>query len=304
MTEYDYSPAAYERYIAQQTRVTNWVTDTLQQSHAYSNPFVLSPTLRDRAFYDEPDDRTTIPVSSRQVHPRSKPHDQRSAGSSSRPSRSRVRSYSEQRRPDHDRELRPSPSRHRSHSHSRSSSTQRSAQIIYQPSPPHASQSYAYPQPHAVPRAPAPRIHTSPGQAIYQYPTGHRRSASRPVYVPPPPPGQKYQIYRSNQPHTMSREQLYHGSSQTRHYSSKVPPQPYFVVEGGGPRAEYKHGPPIHAPVPTKPQQPLLKRLLEAGTGEEQNDHRTRLGGLYVDEDDQARLTAESGVRVQKPSSI
>lgn len=46
----------WNMYLAQQARVSNWVSDTLQQSHAYSNPFVLSPTFRDRSLPDEPDD--------------------------------------------------------------------------------------------------------------------------------------------------------------------------------------------------------------------------------------------------------
>lgn len=259
MTEYDYSPAAYERYMAQQTRVSNWVSDTLQQSHSYSNPFVLSPTLRDRSFYDESDNRTVRPPPSR-----SKALDHRSSDSSSRPSRSRSKSYSgNQPYPDRGRELRPSPSRQRSQSQSRSSSTQRSVQVIYQPSPQHRSQSHAYPQPHVSPPTPATRMYTAPpGRATYQYPTGHGHTASRPAYVTQPAQGQSYQIYRDG-PHTMSRDQLHRGSSQTHHYPSKSP-QSYLVVQGGGPRAEYKRGPPIHAPVPTKPQsqQPLLKRLL------------------------------------------
>ncbi|KIJ68038.1 hypothetical protein HYDPIDRAFT_107633 [Hydnomerulius pinastri MD-312] len=270
MTEYDYSPAAYERYIAQQTRVSNWVDHTTQQAHAYSNPFVLSPTLRDRAFYDESDQRTVTsggrpaPTRSKTLHGQGH-FDQRSTGSSSRPSRSRSKSHSEhQRQYDYEREQR--PSRHRSHSHSRSSSTQKSVQIIYQPPRPHTSQPYGAhvisPTPVPTYRTPASGIHTSPGQAIYQYPTGHGHSSSRPIYLNTPPPGQIYQIPRGNQPYTMSREQLHRGPSQTRH-SSKVPPQPYLLVQGGGPRAEYKRGPQIHAPVPTKPQgQPLLKRLL------------------------------------------
>lgn len=70
MTEYDYSPAAYERYLAQQTRVSNWVHDTVKQSHSYADPFVLSPNLRDRSFYDQPDDHPSSLASSRAAGPR------------------------------------------------------------------------------------------------------------------------------------------------------------------------------------------------------------------------------------------
>ncbi|KAI9571644.1 hypothetical protein HD554DRAFT_1800783 [Boletus coccyginus] len=64
-SEYDYSPAAYDRYIFRQTRVSSWVDDTNQQAHAYSNPFIPSPTLRDRSLYDDPDDH---PPPYHQVH--------------------------------------------------------------------------------------------------------------------------------------------------------------------------------------------------------------------------------------------
>ncbi|KAH0828090.1 hypothetical protein J3R83DRAFT_3749 [Lanmaoa asiatica] len=281
MTEYDYSPAAYERYVAQQARVSNWVDDTLQQAHAYSNPFVLSPTLRDRSFYDEPAPR----------HHRLDTYDEWSM-SSSRPSRSRSRSYV-----DHAHYDRSVPPRYRSQSHSRSPPTPRDVQVIY---PPHGSQPY-YPQPHVAPRAPAPRIHTSLAHN-YQYPspTAPAHSPTRQTYVTQPPPGQIYK-FSPNVPAPGSKDALHRHASYSRHPSSKPPPQPYLLVNGGGPKAEYKRGvrlvplhvlvpvlivlpsvwllrsrlmsrslrllriqPQIHAPIPTKPhaQQPLLKRLL------------------------------------------
>ncbi|KAJ3574755.1 hypothetical protein NP233_g1551 [Leucocoprinus birnbaumii] len=41
MTEYDYSPDAYERYLATQRRITRWAEDASR--HSPSNPFVASP---------------------------------------------------------------------------------------------------------------------------------------------------------------------------------------------------------------------------------------------------------------------
>ncbi|KAI0918493.1 hypothetical protein AcW1_009627 [Taiwanofungus camphoratus] len=38
MTEYDYSPAAYEKYLATQSRVSNWVSDQASRVPHYSNP--------------------------------------------------------------------------------------------------------------------------------------------------------------------------------------------------------------------------------------------------------------------------
>ncbi|KAF8134393.1 hypothetical protein EV363DRAFT_890877 [Boletus edulis] len=233
MTEYDYSPAAYERYIAQQTRVSNWVNDTVQQAHSYSNPFVLSPTLRDRTFYNHPEEDDNPP----------RHQDQWSMGSS-RPSRSRSRSYV-----DHAQYDRAAPSRHRTQSHLRSSSTPRD--IFYKP---HGSQHHNHPQPHVS----QPRIQTSPPRNYHYGPPAH--SPTRQAYVTQPPQGQIYH----NEPAPVPKDTLYQHASHSRHSSSKPPPQPYLLVQGGGPKAEYKRGPPIHAPIPTKPhaaQQPLLKRL-------------------------------------------
>lgn len=39
MTEYDYSPEAYEKYLATQSRVSNWVSDQASRMPHYSNPF-------------------------------------------------------------------------------------------------------------------------------------------------------------------------------------------------------------------------------------------------------------------------
>lgn len=204
MTEYDYSPAAYERYLAQQARVSNWVSDTLQQSHAYSNPFVLSPTLRDRTFYDGPEDHRT-------------PHHDQWSNGSSRPSRSRSKSHV-----DHAYYDRAAPaSRYRSQSHSRSAPTPRDVQVIY----PHGTQPYVYPQTHAIDRTPAPRNHH------------YASPPSRQAYVTQPPPGQIYHL-PVNPP--APKESLYRQPSHTRHTSSKG--QSYLLVPGGGPKAEYKRG--------------------------------------------------------------
>jgi len=42
MTEYDYSPAGYERYCTTQNRVSNWVSSQSSHTKSYSNPFVPS----------------------------------------------------------------------------------------------------------------------------------------------------------------------------------------------------------------------------------------------------------------------
>lgn len=45
MTEYDYSPAAYERYINTQSRVSNWVSSQSDHTQSYGNPFMPSAYL-------------------------------------------------------------------------------------------------------------------------------------------------------------------------------------------------------------------------------------------------------------------
>ncbi|EIN08133.1 hypothetical protein PUNSTDRAFT_120611 [Punctularia strigosozonata HHB-11173 SS5] len=44
MTEYDYSPDAYEKYLARQQRIADWVDSTNSQAHRYKNPFVHAPS--------------------------------------------------------------------------------------------------------------------------------------------------------------------------------------------------------------------------------------------------------------------
>ncbi|KXN90302.1 hypothetical protein AN958_04335 [Leucoagaricus sp. SymC.cos] len=45
MTEYDYSPDAYKRYLATQQRIARWAENTSR--YRPSNPFVASPTSGD-----------------------------------------------------------------------------------------------------------------------------------------------------------------------------------------------------------------------------------------------------------------
>jgi hypothetical protein len=47
MTEYDYSPEAYEKYLATQARIANWVSNTNAQAHKYTSPFVPPPSSSD-----------------------------------------------------------------------------------------------------------------------------------------------------------------------------------------------------------------------------------------------------------------
>ncbi|KAI6033266.1 hypothetical protein F5J12DRAFT_205364 [Pisolithus orientalis] len=243
MTEYDFSPAAYERYVAQQTRVSSWVRDT--NKHKWSNPYILSPTPRDRTFYDSPDDDDTVVLPRTKGHVRSRTlRSYESTSSSSRPSYSytRLPTYPDPpRQVDHrERELRQPPSRHRSQSHPRPPPAQQTFQTAY---PQRTAHAHSYPQ-YQGPTGSHTRHYGTPGSYSYQYPTGRGTTPHRPVYTAPPPG----HLYYPSQPHNPSRDQPHHGHSQSRH-PSRSQPQPYYVAPSGGPKAEYKRG---VRPIPTQ----------------------------------------------------
>lgn len=67
MTEYDYSPAAYEKYINTQLRVSNWVSSQSDHTQNYGNPFVPSAYLPTKPLPQEQSSRkqTKSPARSR-----------------------------------------------------------------------------------------------------------------------------------------------------------------------------------------------------------------------------------------------
>lgn len=91
MTEYDYSPAAYEKYISTQVRVSNWVSSQSDHTQSYGNPFMpstylsskplpeqqgsrrlaKSPTRSRSSTTSAPSSTTTTPKPTRQPHVRS-----------------------------------------------------------------------------------------------------------------------------------------------------------------------------------------------------------------------------------------
>ena len=91
MTEYDYSPAAYEKYINTQVRVSNWVSSQSDHTQSYGNPFmppayvsskphpeeqgsrrpVKSPARSRSSTTSAPSSTTTAPKPTRQPHVRS-----------------------------------------------------------------------------------------------------------------------------------------------------------------------------------------------------------------------------------------
>jgi hypothetical protein len=91
MTEYDYSPAAYEKYISTQVRVSNWVSSQSDHTQSYGNPFMPSAHIPTKPLPEDqgprrvakspprsrssttsaPSSTTTAPKPTRQPHVRS-----------------------------------------------------------------------------------------------------------------------------------------------------------------------------------------------------------------------------------------
>ena len=60
MTEYDYSPAAYEKYISTQLRVSNWVSSQSDHTQSYRNPFMPSAYLPPKRLPEEQSSRRPV----------------------------------------------------------------------------------------------------------------------------------------------------------------------------------------------------------------------------------------------------
>jgi hypothetical protein len=61
MTEYDYSPEAYERFLANQSRVSNWVFDANQHAKEFVDPLREPPHRFRSPFYNSDDDSGELP---------------------------------------------------------------------------------------------------------------------------------------------------------------------------------------------------------------------------------------------------
>lgn len=178
--------------MAQQARVSKWVSHTTAQAHAYSDPFTLSPSLRDRSFYDEPDGNPRRPVPNRshtfnlpparqEVHPRH---------ISSRPPHERSRSQSIENRSSSSSAIRSTSHTTRTSSNKKLPSRSYNVEVIYpRPAPP-PHQPHRHVQPYQKRSQPV-RQHTSPE---YYYPGQSHGSHQRAIYIPPPRPGQSYLI--------------------------------------------------------------------------------------------------------------
>lgn len=183
MTEYDFSPEAYERHMATQTRISNWVNAVSQstQKPTESSPHHSSDYHQHRS----------RPLYSQQ-HTYSQTH-----------SRSNSASRSHTREPHHyNRE----PARPRSHSHSSSrpqTSRAYTSQPIYsraysyalnQPPPVPVMAPPPLPYPHPVPRRSRTLPLPQPHNVVYHHTYDAPRGGPAYVIVPPVPGGVPPQI--------------------------------------------------------------------------------------------------------------
>lgn len=179
MTEYDYSPEAFEKYLATQSRIARWVDKTNQ--HQPRNPFTAAtPTVPDVPLPgDDYRSRAHGPPPSTQTRHRSASH----SASTTRPSHSRHHTSPGPRDDYHS----SSTSRHSSHHdrdrdrhhHHRSSSRHdrdrgyRSSPTSPVTSPTRSHPAYVIPQPQSQPqyspRHQPVRSQTSPG-VVYPHP--------------------------------------------------------------------------------------------------------------------------------------
>ncbi|KAI0337410.1 hypothetical protein BDW22DRAFT_956186 [Trametopsis cervina] len=185
MTEYDYSPEGYERYMSTQNRVSNWVLAQNDRMHKYTNPYTNRSV-------------STPPASSSSSHHSSSRHgyDDRS------PHRSSSSHTSHKDRPPPRRSLTTPaapPSRSiPSHSHSRSQSQSQAPRSAH----PNSNPTYYQPQPLSYG---SPTYTATTHAVAYKHPQTHPQSqstyrtyqydtAAREIVLPPPRKGETYVI--------------------------------------------------------------------------------------------------------------
>lgn len=206
MTEYDYSPAAYERYLRTQNRVSNWVSHTKAHERQYSNPFVAS-ILGSPAFSAQ-----SLPQQQNLEAKRSKSNGSSSAGAAlgtkvrasrdpaagAGPQRSKTLDSKQTRsinNPGADR-----PSRSRSfttkaddYTKPRSRSHHSHTRSQLQPQPPLQPQ-YPQPQYHYTPPRTPPHPTPIRSGAAPQHGQQFMSNNGQPIYIPRARPGETYVI--------------------------------------------------------------------------------------------------------------
>jgi len=214
MTEYDYSPAAYERYMDNQNRVSNWVHKQSSYAPVYANPFKPpvdylpahepepeSPSHSSSRHRDRDYDRSDRESSSRHSHSGSRPNVYRSATTPIPPSSSTQYQNKHSRSPSRSRDY--STSRHNNHHRSASSSTP----ITYIPAAP------PLPPPHGY------SGYDNNGQKTMYKTYTYDASTGREIVLPPMRSGETYVIC----PPTGHRVEVIQDSSTGSRSSSQSP---------------------------------------------------------------------------------
>ncbi|KAG9224113.1 hypothetical protein CCMSSC00406_0006781 [Pleurotus cornucopiae] len=256
MTEYDYSPEAYERYMAKQHSIANWVSKT--NSYPPANPFVpTTPAVQAKSLQR---DMT------------------RSSGHSSHHSRSKSAKYDDRR--DRDRDVKPRDRDwDRQYYSDRPSNSSPTAPYL-PPSNSHSRPSHSRRSSNQTTRTPPSSRHHASASVSHLPPSNRDRpAASRSqTQIAIPPTGRQKLPTRSNTSPAVAYPA--HGNQPYVHSGKQPLVVPigggqYVVVPPKGTRMEMMHQakypqyipqpapipvPPPVMPSPTK-QQPLLKRL-------------------------------------------
>lgn len=189
MTEYDYSPEAYEKYLQTQERISNWVSETKAQKTQYRNPFIPTGAARPTA-YNQPKatSRSRSGGSRSSVNLTVKGSDNQRLRtldpvSVATIANSGMASRDAPVQPNRSRSIptihgpptsKPHPRSHHSHSRSRMHSQSQ----VNLPS---------YPQPQTYYYAPIPPPHSMPHSGPILVPMSHARQAQTYIVVPPTP---------------------------------------------------------------------------------------------------------------------
>ncbi|EED84577.1 predicted protein [Postia placenta Mad-698-R] len=206
MTEYDFSPEAYEKYMATQTRVSNWVSDQVSRGPRYADPHVppsnppsVVPSTRSRPARSKTQPQLQpLHIPESRSPPRTSPPKSSSGSRRShtspppplpQPQKARYVSPSRDDRP------RPAPARSRTlpMAHAQHPAHEASASRPHHAAPP-PPQPIPYPPPITFPPAPMPNLPPAPPghSAVYRaYPYD---GSGRQIVLPPPRPGQTYVI--------------------------------------------------------------------------------------------------------------
>ena len=244
MTEYDYSPAAYEKYLRTQTRVSNWVSQTKAHERQYSNPFVASVMGSPAAFSAQslpphkPEPKRSKSSGSASTAPGPVTKVRASRDSSSGPQRSKTLD-SKQTRSSHPNTERPSRSR----------SFSASKEDVYVKPRSRSHHSHSRSQPQAVYTTQAQYYHPPLPAPVRSYTAPHQQFVSgtgQPIYLPQGQPGQTFVIIP---PGADRRVEYQYVNTQMK----------------GGATGSYPNSPPRTPGAPprghTSPKEPFLKRL-------------------------------------------